>query len=311
MARANFLVTLMIVVSLSASGCTLIFPRTTDLKAIHDTYRTEFTNARLPAAKELQGNQPKSLEAGDFSQTLAAIADYRRKYPGKTKELNHLKILEGMIYLQTRQLGMAKLLANDVQLAGGQLSGSQTAPRDSLFAETFDDLLKGWKLINDLETQDFPTMTTSTLVTAAENIGKKICTVKTANRLKIVQGDQGATYLATTAAIFYLWADHRSQFLCLVELDLNVCNEEYYPATHLDRGRDLIWEFMTPTARQLAQERVRATKGEKVQGIPRFTEYYLLLDAKISDRANKARTANRQGRVFAVTDRSDTCVDRS
>ena len=301
--------TLTIVFSLSASGCTLIFPRTTDLKAIHDTYRTEFTNARLPAAKELQGNQPKNLSAGDFKQTLAAIADYRRKYSGKTKELNHLKILEGMIYLQTRQLGMAKLLAIDVQLAGGQLSASQTAPRDSLFAETFDDLLNGWKLINDMETQDSSTMTTSTLVTAAENIAKKLCTVKTANRLKTVQGDQGANYLATTAAIFYLWADHRSQFLCLVEQNLKVCNGEYYPATHLDRGRDLIWEFMTPTARQLVEERGRTTKGEKVQGIPRFTEYYLLLEAKISDRAKKAREANRRENIFAATDRSGTCVE--
>lgn len=311
MARKRSLIILILVLSLSPSGCTLIFPKTADLNAIHDTYRTEFTNARLPTAKELQGTQPTGLDAGDFKQTLAAIADYRRKYPGMTKELNHLKILEGMIYLQTKQLGMAKLLAKEVQLAGGQLSSSQSAPRDSLFAETFGDLLNGWKTINDLETQDAPRSTSSTLVMAAENITKNLCEIKAANNLKIVQGDQGATYLATTAAIFYLWADHRAQYLCLVEQETTVCDRDYYPATHLDKGRDLVWEFMTPTGRQLAKERSRTTKGERVQGTPRFTEYYLLLEVKISDRAKKARAANRQGEVFTVTDRADACVDRT
>jgi len=311
MAREPFLSSLILVLSISASGCTLIFPKTANLNAIHDTYRIEFTNARLPTAKELQGNQPKGLDAGDFKQTLAAIADYRRKYPDMTKELNHLKILEGMIYLQTKQLGMAKLLAKDVQLAGGQLSSSHSTPRDSLLAETFGDLLNGWKTISEFETLDAPTLTFSTLVTAAENIQKKLCRIKAANNLKIVQGDQGATYLATTAAIFYLWADHRAQFLCIVEQNDDVCNQDYYPATYLDKGRDLVWEFMPPTGRQLANERSRTTKGERVQGTPRFTEYLLLLEAKISDRAEKAQAANRQGEVFAVTARVDACIDRT
>ncbi len=309
MARERLLVVLILVLLLSACGCTLIFPKTADLNAVHDTYRMEFTNVRLPAAKELQGDQPKGLDAGDFKQTLAAIADYRRKYPDMTKELNHLKILEGMIYLQTKQLGMAKLLAKDVQLAGGQLSSSQSTPRDSLFAETFGDLLNGWRTINEFETLDTPTTNSSTLVTAAENIQNKLCRIKAANNLKIVQGDQGATYLATTAAIFYLWADHHAQFLCIVEQDHNVCDQDYYPATYLDNGRDLVWAFMTPTGRQLTEEESTPTQGQRVQGTPRFTEYYLLLKAKISDRAKKARAANRQGEVFAVTARADACVD--
>jgi len=311
MARKRTLLIVLLTCSLPASGCTLIFPKTADLKAIHDTYRTEFTNAHLPTAEELRGTQPKGLDAGDFKQTLAAIADYRRRYPEMTKELNHVKILEGMIYLQTKQLGMAKLLAKDVQLAGGQLSSSQSAPRDSLFAETFGDLLNGWKTINDLETQDGARTTSSTLVIAAENITKKLCKIKAANKLKIVQGDQGATYLATTAAIFYIWADHRAQYLCIVEQDAKVCDQDYYPATHLDKGRNLIWEFMTPTGRRLAEERSRTTKGERVQGTPRFTEYYLLLEAKISDRAMKAQEANRQGDFFAATGRADPCIERT
>ncbi|NIO07622.1 MAG: hypothetical protein GTO40_06285 [Deltaproteobacteria bacterium] len=178
-----------------------------------------------------------------------------------------------------------------------------------MFAETYENLLNGWRTINDFENQENPTTSPATLITAAEGITQRLCNIKAANSLKTVEGDQGASYLATSAAIFYLWADHRAQFACLVEQDQGICDREYYPAVHLDKGRDLVWEFMSSTARQFAEANLKATKGARIQGAPRFAEYYLILEKNINERASKARAANRRGKAFVVTARAKACVE--
>jgi hypothetical protein len=280
-----------IMISKGLMGCG-VFPKTTALSTLHDTYRREFIQAELPEAKSvsLEAKEPQGLQAGSFQETLAAIADYRRKYPDATKELSHLTVLEGMIYLQSRQFGLARLAAKDVEAAGKNLSASESAPRDSLFAAVFASLVDGWEVIARHETgtpniNDKPKEYGEILAQAADRMQQKLCEVKNAGRLRVVEGDQGASYIATTAAIFYFWVDHTAAFRCEVHKEEAVCTGLYKPAVYLDRGRDLLWTFL-PTPVQIAlQEDTVARKNAKIEGVVRFGEHHRALKQGIEKRS--------------------------
>lgn len=187
---------------LLTSGCVVTFvtPKTAALQRVHDVYSEEFIafSAPAPSVQPAQASEPKP---GAFAKSLQAIREYRLKYPGDSQEQAHLKVLEGMIYLQSGRFGLAEAVRPEVEEAGGKLtSGTGRVVRDRLFAEHFKTLIDGWaetKKTNNRQWQTFERIA-STLTSSLNKIPK--------DKLAEPDTDQGALYLATSAAIFYVWA---------------------------------------------------------------------------------------------------------
>ncbi len=93
-----------LLIALALAGCVRLAPRTTALKTIHQSYRTEFQQflpLTIPAPGKIMSEPiaPASDQPA-FAQTLREIREYRLKYGEDSREAAHLKVLEGMIYLQ-------------------------------------------------------------------------------------------------------------------------------------------------------------------------------------------------------------------
>lgn len=276
-----------------------LFPRTEDLKKVHATYRKEFTEAKLPTDMPGERDKAETLTSMSFNETFAAIADYRRSNPEALKQLNHLTVLEGMIYLQTGQFGMAELVKEDVQKAGANLSSSGSKPRDALFANSYADMLAGWKEIQKMKIADEPTVASldaeiNTLTGAAVKIKNNLCSNR--DRLKVVEGDQGASYVATTGAIFYYWADFSVSDGCNNDVFKGAdkrCSEDHKNAIYLVLARDLIRAFLPQPIQQnigkfeLAQIKINEENKKDLGGGIRYLDYYLRVVEKIQKRVNK------------------------
>src|SRR5262245_15854886 len=187
-------------------GCTYVSPKTTALQHVHETYRSEFAKFIVPPP----GDKPTipSLKADEpaFAETLREIRGYRMRYGEDTPEAAHLTVLEGMIYLQSSRLGMAQLVQQDVQNAQSKLqSGTGHYTRDALLARTFPHLLHGWQEIADSNDKDDKTLAEhGKLQMAADGIKNELDQLDK-SKLAEPEVDESAIYLATTAAIFYVW----------------------------------------------------------------------------------------------------------
>lgn len=183
------------------AGCSLT-PKTYQLEQIHQNYTTEWTewsSASVPTARI----GPVTVDGkGRFKTTLAGIKNYKQRYGNTSKVAAHLTILEGMIYIQSGKPGMAKLLLPDVQEAMPRLkSGTGLFTRDYIFASCFKALTQGWTAIYkngvNVKPEDF--------IGPADRIAKQLKNIPPENRAA-GDVDSGGAYVATSAAIFYLWA---------------------------------------------------------------------------------------------------------
>lgn len=197
---------------LQSINCARLTPRTTALRQIHQTYRGEFDQylqLTVPAppadgTMSLRSRGAENFAPAPFAATLREIRAYRIKYGEDSRESAHLTVLEGMIYLQTGQLGMARLLLPDLRQAADNLGqGNGAAVRDRLLAQNFESLLAGWTAIREPETRD----SARRLAEAAGSIGTRLAAPGRPGAAQVSEPevDEGAIYLATSAAIFYAW----------------------------------------------------------------------------------------------------------
>ncbi|MFC1824188.1 hypothetical protein ACFL9T_15865 [Thermodesulfobacteriota bacterium] len=182
-------------------GCVLT-PKTYQLEKIHQNYTTEWADwsaTSLPAAS----TNPKIVDGrGRFKNTLAGIKNYRQEHGDTSSMVAHLTVLEGMIYIQSGTPGMAKLLVPEVKEAVPRLkSATGVVTRDYLFAMCYEHLTNGWAAIYkkgvNVQPVDF-----SEPADKIKEILNKIPKEKRAEGYV----DSGGAYVATSAAIFYLWA---------------------------------------------------------------------------------------------------------
>ncbi|HEY7496185.1 MAG TPA: hypothetical protein VIH59_34415 [Candidatus Tectomicrobia bacterium] len=229
-----------------STGCTYVSPKTTALQHVHETYRSEFAEFIVPQP----GNNPTipSLKADEpaFAETLREIRGYRMRYGENTPEAAHLKVLEGMIYLQSSRLGMAQLVQQDVQNAQSKLkSGTGHYTRDALLAHTFAHLLQGWQEIADFNDKNDKTLAEpGKLQMAADGIKNELDQL---DRSKLAQPevDEGAIYLATTAAIFYVW---------VYKLKSDAQEADGKKAIWFKKGAELIGGFLSETEKNAAAQ---------------------------------------------------------
>jgi hypothetical protein len=159
-------------------------------------------------------------------------------------------------------------------------------------------MLDGWKEIQNMKTADRLTAASlddeiRTLATAAGTLKDNLCSDR--NRLKVVEGEQGASYVATTAAIFYYWADFSVSEGCNEEVFNQTdkqCSEYYKNAIYLADARDLIRAFLPQPVQQnigkfeLAQVTINPENKEDPGGGIRYLDYYLRIVKRIQDRVN-------------------------
>lgn len=254
---------LLVVGLLLGGGCaSVVTPKTAALRQVHDTYRSEFLAGAVPAASGSPA-APAGPPAA-FVRSLEAIRDYRQKYPADSQELAHLKVLEGMIYLQSGRFGLASAVADDVEAAGGKL-GSRTGRviRDQLFARHFKTLVRGWSETRRTQGRQWQTFEAAASLLAADL--DKI----PADRLASPESDQGALYLATTGAIFYVWAF--SEMAVVSPREAPAKKTEWFT-----RARDLIGRHLDASLKkpEVGQDLV----GKAPEGLLRYVEWYHWLD---------------------------------
>jgi hypothetical protein len=267
------------------SGCLVTFltPKTAALQQIHDTYRADFAALTVPPASAAPDAPSGPSTSAAFSKSLQAIREYRLKYPGDSQELAHLKVLEGMIYIQSGRFGLAEAVRDDVVSAGEKLSsGTGRTVRDQLFARNFKTLINGWS-----ETRKTSGRHWETFQQAADDLAKALNETK-AKQFSDPESDQGALYLATTAAIYYVWAfkEFNDYPFARSEIpDGTAPTPEQIEAKKpkivenknkwFTAGRDLIGRHLDGS---LTNAIVTKDLGQAPEGTLRFVEWYHWLD---------------------------------
>ena len=117
--------------------------RAAALGNVHRVYQEEFAGIALP--RPSQRPAPPANEQA-FERTVAAIHEFKKTYGSDSAEAAHLSVLEGMAYLQSGQIGRARLMRDEVKQAAPKLrSGKGPYTRDELLARSFEPLLTGWE----------------------------------------------------------------------------------------------------------------------------------------------------------------------
>lgn len=283
-------------------GCATVLPQSSALDDVHRIYRDEFVASQIPIPRIERGALvPQAITAGHFDRTLAAIADFRRQYPNARLENNHLTVLEGMVYLQSRQFGLARLIRPDVETAGKALTDIEFAARDALLAESFGHMVSGWELIareerdkNDPAKKDNERYAVGNrgkedvviLTSAAFGIRDRLCAERSAGRLTQADGDQGATYLAATAATFLIWADKANDSMCFRGLPDGQCAGPRRGASdNLYIGRDLIRTFLPPGLKLAADSDRRLEADGTMSGATRYLKLFEFATDRIRARS--------------------------
>jgi hypothetical protein len=260
---------------LALHACAFLSPQSTALKEVHQSYREEFARAIvLPPLPEEQREAPnqKAAEAPAFPVTLRAIREFKVTYGEGSREAAHLTVLEGMIYLQSGQFGMAKLIAEDVRAAQAHLrSGTGQYTRDELLAKSFGHLLLGWQQIHNFtDTSDSTIAEHRKLQQAADGIKAALDSLD-ASKIAQPEVDEGAIYLATTAAIFYVW---------VYKLESDAGMADATKAKWFTKGYELIGQYLSDTEKKAAEGAIQP--GNSPVGRLRYVEWYgyLLKEAK-------------------------------
>jgi hypothetical protein len=253
-------VTALVATAVLQTGCvTTLTPKTAELQRVHEAYTDEFTAVAAPLpGSELKSHEP---EPGDrFARTLRGIHEYRLKYPADTQELAHLNVLEGMIYLQSGRFGLAAAMKDTVVDAGTKLGSAKgTTVRDQIFAQNFETLLEGWS-----ETRKDNNRNWQTFERVANQLAAEINRIPATQRAN-VETDQGALYVATSSAIFYVWAAQQ----ITMSRDRESAPEkkkEWYR-----KGRDLIGQFLSDVEKTPG---VSKDLGAMPQGRLRYVQWY-------------------------------------
>ncbi|OJW70508.1 hypothetical protein [Spirosoma sp. 48-14] len=268
------LAALLLLLCIELSGCRILAPRVTAIKQIHATYRDEFQSAiQLSIDKP---NDKSALPKADpnrfvFTNTLKEIRDFQAKYPDNSSLNAHLNVLQGMIYLQSGEMGMAKSVQtaisdpNTIKLLKSKRDGFT---RDQLFAQSFADLIKGWSEIqNQIKAeagQQSNGANTQNLLSAADNIVALLGTDKFKDK-ESPDIDEGAIYLATVASTFYVW-----------EIAINSGQPKDDKCTKYKNGRDQIKKYLS------AQELKPSLEDITIQGGRyRYLSWYKFLDKQV------------------------------
>jgi hypothetical protein len=172
------------------------------LGSVHKIYQEEFAAVALPGPSQ-RPSAPTNEQA--FQRTVAAINEFKKTHGTDGAEAAHLSVLEGMAYLQSGQIGRARLMREEVKQAAPKLRSSDGSyTRDELLARSFEPLLTGWEQVRNAGSGSNVSPSSTQFKQAADGI-EEVLTGLDARRLAAPEVDAGAKYLATSSAIFRVW----------------------------------------------------------------------------------------------------------
>ncbi len=172
------------------------------LGSVHEIYRKEFAAVALPGPSQ-RPSAPTNEQA--FQRTVAAINEFKKTHGTEGAEAAHLSVLEGMAYLQSGQIGRARLMRDEVKQAASKLrSGNGSYTRDELLARSFEPLLMGWEQVRNAAPGSDVNPSSAQFKQAADGIEGTLTSLD-ARRLAAPEVDAGAKYLATSSAILRVW----------------------------------------------------------------------------------------------------------
>ena len=265
---------LLVLIILISNGCHVLGPKTAAVKQIHTTYRNEFQSTiqlSIGDPKFPVGAPKANKDQFIFTNTLRSIRDFQTKYPNSPELNAHLNVLQGMIYLQSGEIGMANLVKDNIK----SISASSTLKsknggftRDQLFAESFEHLSGGWSEIkNQKDSEDSPGRPGADekkLEKAADQILNLLSSPKYRN-INSSDIDEGVLYLAITASIFYTWE---------IALDLNLSDTER--CERYKKGKLILEQRLSP-------QEIDASKADVIteMGRYRYISWYKFLARKV------------------------------
>lgn len=235
-----------LVLPLFLAGCPALFPKTATLHSVHEAYRTDFDNVFLQASGSTEKckAQSESGKASVFAKTFHQIQLAKSELPAGSAERAHILVLEAMVYLQA---GLRSTAASKVKALSNISLRSATGDdtRDGLFLQALPGLVAGWDVYCKItETITGPGQTyrnddvveshadelkdpdaikafdlgllKSIAVLQARADDLREVVLKDGKRISTtdVKVDDGAIYLATTAAMFDYMAVRRAIDTC-------------------------------------------------------------------------------------------------
>ncbi|WP_417682715.1 hypothetical protein [Roseibium sp.] len=255
-------------------GCVVVFPKTGALDKVHEAYRHEF--ASLAFTSPQSDFCTASERVDGFPVTRTEINAFRAKYGDDSPEAAHLTVLEGMIYLQMTQFGLARAYETQVQAAGAKLtSGTGEKVRDALFAETYGSLVSGWEATCNgavhYTNRRILRESATKLSAPADNIEARLKAYTKEKTLAATEVDEGALYLMATAIRF---RSNKIVFLQEAACGENGCSDPEISQAKGELGSAVCQMAPMLTADERSGLALENLNTEKVQGRLRYVVIY-------------------------------------
>ncbi len=214
---------------------------------VQETYDREFR-----AAVSSQGLDVRS---GSFPETLGMIEADQTPTP---QIASYYDLLEGLIYLQTGQLGLAQAAAPDITSSARQLDTEGISPRNVVLAENFADMVDARVDTEGLRKLDRNTAQqhaqrvaiVGDIEARTERVTKRLCRSGAA--------DDGAGFVAAYQATSLLEADNAMSRACVPDVtDAEACGRFLGNRPQLNEARNMLAAFSIGAAEtsQVAQLR--------------------------------------------------------
>lgn len=253
------------------------------LQNVHESYAAELDQVIVPASGVGCTAPPPAVAApgGEpFPQTAAAIRALRTGGDADEVALAHVTVLEAMIHLQSGRTNLARSDAPAVAEAAPRLrTASGAEARDALLARNYGALVEGWSAIADLQRVggcSFPAESPEDLEQAGDAIRADLGALHARGTLPSSEEDSGALYLATSAAIFYVWADKIRDDGCMRrDPEASRACRAAHGTELLERGRDLVGAYLPEACRATAPSNACPAS------LARYADWYRFLGDEI------------------------------
>jgi hypothetical protein len=235
-------------VGLGACAATGLDP--VDRARVDDVQRTYDSEFRAAIA-----SQGLNVRVDSFSRTLEMI---QRDQNPNSQIASYYDLLEGLIYLQTGQLGLAQAAAPEITASARQLDADGIAPRNVVLAENYADLVDARIETDKLRSLDRNSAEQHTQrVAIVSDIEAR--TARVTNRLcGLGTVDDGAAFVAAYQATSLLEADNAMARACVPDVtDAEACGRFLEIRPQLNEARNMLAAFagdVTETS-QIAQTR--------------------------------------------------------
>ncbi|MDW3222803.1 MAG: hypothetical protein R8G34_07945 [Paracoccaceae bacterium] len=230
----RILISILMTLSVASCGVPLTTQDRTRISALQATYDRDFREAI--AADGLDVGKER------FSRTLAALPS---ETTGQSDALTGFyTLLEGMIYLQTGQLGLAQAIAPEVAAAADNLNTDGIERRNVILANNYAALVAGRSATaslaqltsNSTEQQAQRLAIVRDIETRTEAVSRRLCRAGSV--------DEGAAVVAAYQASFLVEADRALAQACIpIQTDAAACAGFLGNRVQLQDARNLMAAF--------------------------------------------------------------------